>query len=83
VKRTLSHDAILRRLEVKRRAEAGQPPATDADEPLGLLLPTVRRDRYEAALTERRAEIAAAAPYGNVSVHRYPAHAAEIAASAS
>lgn len=58
-KRVLSHDDGLRSLERQRRTEAGLPAATEADEPLGLLLPAVRRERYEPALAARRAELAA------------------------
>ncbi len=55
-KRLLSHDRALRELEKKRRANEGLPPATAADEPLGLLNPEMRK-RIETALAERRAEL--------------------------
>jgi Family of unknown function (DUF5677) len=58
-KRVLSHDDALRRLERRRRKEAGLPAETDADEPLGLLLPKVRLERFEPALAARRADLAA------------------------
>jgi hypothetical protein len=57
VKRVLSQDDELRGIELRRRADAGLDDPGPDDEPLGLLYPEVRT-RYEAALEQRRLEIA-------------------------